>query len=409
MKSSRDSVSVSSAPTAAGFSIVRAVSLDDEARDELAALERAHRLRTPRVLGGPQGPIAMLDGVEVLNAASNDYLGLAQDRRLARTATIVHKHGVGVGASRLIVGNHQEHEFLERQLAEWMRCGGVRLFNSGYAANTGVLSTLLRPGDAVFSDELNHASIIDGSRLSRAEITVYPHGDLTALEAALARSTHPRRIVVSESLFSMDGDLADVAGLAALCTRHGAALILDEAHAVGALGPEGRGLAAAAGVVPDVVIGTFGKAFGTFGAFAATTRAIADLLWNRARPFVFSTGLPVVIASATLAALDIIQSPEGEVLRRKLAGLAARFRAQVPRAGGAPGSAIAPILVGDDREVMAVSARLFEQRVFVHGVRPPTVPPNTARLRVSLSAAMTDAQIDRLAEAIHTALRQESP
>lgn len=384
------------------------MSLDDEARDELAALERAHRLRTPRVLGGPQGPIATLDGAAVLNAASNDYLGLARDRRLASAASSVHEHGLGVGASRLIVGNHHWHEVLEKQLAAWMRCSGVRLFNSGYAANTGVLGALLRAGDAVFSDELNHASIIDGCRLSRAEIAVFPHRDLAALEAALARSTHPRRIVVSESLFSMDGDLADVAGLAALCAKYGAALILDEAHAIGVLGPEGRGAAAAAGVVPDVVIGAFGKAFGTFGAFAATTRSIADLLWNRARPFVFSTGLPVVIATATLAALDIIQSPEGEALRRTLASHAARFRALVPRAGGAPESAIAPILVGDDRKVMAVSARLFEQRVFVHGVRPPTVPPNTARLRVSLSAAMTEAHIEQLAAAIHTALQQES-
>ncbi|HWU86388.1 MAG TPA: 8-amino-7-oxononanoate synthase, partial [Kofleriaceae bacterium] len=352
------------------------------------------------------------DGTQVLNLASNDYLGLAGDHRLARAAAVaLDEAGLGAGASRLITGNHRTHVVLEAALGDWLRCAGVRLFNSGYAANTGVLGALLHAGDAVFSDELNHASIIDGCRLSRAEVVVFPHRDLRALEVALAGALaggRRRRIVVSESLFSMDGDLADVAGLAALCARYEASLVLDEAHAVGVLGPEGRGAAAAAGVVPDVLIGTCGKALGTFGAFAASTRAVADLLWNRARPFVFSTGMPPAIASATLASLEIVRGAEGEERRRMLAASARRFRELVPRAGGDRESPIAPILVGDDREVMALSARLLEARVFVQGIRPPTVPPGTARLRVGLVASMTGTQIEAAAMAIHDAMQQEA-
>jgi 8-amino-7-oxononanoate synthase len=382
------------------------VSLDDEARAELRELEAAHRLRGARVVDGAQGPHVMLDGARVLNLASNDYLGLAGDGRLARAAAgALAEVGVGAGASRLIVGNHRAHVALEAAVADWMRCSGARLFNSGYAANTGVLGALARPGDAIFSDELNHASIIDGCRLSRAEVVVFPHRDLAALASALARSTHRRRLVVSESLFSMDGDLADVPGLAALCARYDAALVLDEAHAIGVLGPEGRGLAAAQGVVPDVVIGTFGKALGTYGAFAATTRAVADLLWNRARPFVFSTAMPPAVAAATLASLEIVRGAEGEARRRALGAHARRLRVGVPAAGGASESPIAPIVVGNDQRVMALSERLLEERVFVQGIRPPTVPPGTARLRIGLVASLSEQDLDRAITALYNATR----
>ena len=384
------------------------MSLDDEARAELRELEAAHRLRGSRTVDGAQGLHVTLDGAAVLNLASNDYLGLAADRRLAQAAArALDEGGVGAGASRLISGTHRAHVTLEAALADWTRCAGARLFGSGYAANTGVIATLARAGDAVFSDELNHASIIDGCRLSRAEVVVFPHRDLAALEQALARSTHRRRLVVSESLFSMDGDLADVAGLAALCARHGAALVLDEAHAVGVLGPEGRGLAAAHGVVPDVLIGTFGKALGTFGAFAATTRAIADLLWNRARPFVFSTAMPPAIAAATLASLEIVRGAEGADRRRALGVHAQRARAALPAAGGELESPIVPILVGDDRRVMALSARLLEERIFVQGIRPPTVPPGTARLRLGLVATLSEPELERALVVITNAMRQE--
>jgi 8-amino-7-oxononanoate synthase len=391
------------------MAIVAAVSLEDDARSELAELEAAHRLRVPRVVDGAQGPVVRIDGRVVLNFASNDYLGLAGDLRLIRAATAaLEDGGAGVGSSRLIVGNHRQHVLLEAAVADWLRVGGVRLFNSGYAANVGVLTALLRGGDVVFSDELNHASIIDGCRLSRAEIVVYRHCDVGALEAALESRPGRRRVVVSESLFSMDGDLADVEAIAGLCKRHDAAFVLDEAHAVGALGPEGRGVAAQHGVVPDIVIGTFGKALGSFGAFAATTRSVAELLWNRARPLVFSTGLPPSVPAAARAAIEIVRGPDGEHRRRTLAGHARRLRALIPRIGGAPDSAIAPIVIGDDRAAMQCTERLLLGGLFVQGIRPPTVPVGTARLRLGMSAAHTSQQVETVTEMLRRTLLVES-
>lgn len=374
------------------------MSLDEDARAELAALEAAHRLRVPRVIDGRQGPTLTIDGREVVSLASNDYLSLAGDRRIAAAAmAALERDGVGAGASRLITGTQRAHVELEAQVGEWLRCDGVRLFNAGYAANVGVITTIAGAGDRVFSDELNHASIIDGCRLSRASVEVFPHRDLAALEAALSIGGGRRRIVITESLFSMDGDIADLEALAALCKKYEAALIVDEAHAIGAHGDEGRGLCAAVGVVPDVLVGTFGKAIGTFGAFAATTKAIADLLWNRARSFVFSTALPPSIPAATSAAIEIVRGGEGDDRRRSLASHARLFRELVPAAGGAGASAIAPIMVGDDREVMRISGELLAAGVFVQGIRPPTVPAGTARLRVSLNAGHTTQQLETVA------------
>ena len=388
--------------------IVAAVSLDDDVQAELDELAAKHRLRVPRVVDGAQGPLAVIDGREVVNFASNDYLGLAGDRRLTHAAMVaLEASGAGVGSSRLIVGNHREHVLLEAAVADWLRCGGVRLFNTGYAANVGVLTSLVGAGDVVFSDSLNHASIIDGCRLSRAEVVIVPHGELAALEVGLAAHPGRRRLVVSESLFSMDGDLADVEALAAMCKRHDAGLLLDEAHAVGVLGPEGRGLAAELGVVPDVVVGTFGKALGSFGAFAATTRAIADLLWNRARPLVFSTGLPPCVPAASRAALEVARGSDGDRRRRTLAAHARRLRSLVRRAGGAPTSPIAPIVIGDDRQVMQCTEMLLASGLFVQGIRPPTVPVGTARLRVGLSAAHSVGQVEELGHALDDALRHK--
>jgi 8-amino-7-oxononanoate synthase len=380
------------------------VSLDDEAKAELSQLDAIHRLRVPRVLDGAQGPVVTVDGALVLNFASNDYLGLAGDPRIARAAmTSLEVDGSGVGASRLIIGNHARHVALELAIADWMQCSGVRLFNTGYAANVGVITTLARAGDMVFSDELDHASIIDGCKLAKAECVVYPHGNLPALERLLEQHRGNRRLVISESLFSMDGDIADLVALRDLCKRHRAALILDEAHACGALGPEGRGVAASLGVVPDVLIGTFGKALGTFGAFVATSRAIADLLWNRARSFVFSTGLPPSVSASTSAALEIVRGTEGDERRQALASHARRFRALVPLAGGAPESAIAPVRIDDDRRVMQITEQLLVDRVFVQGIRPPTVPVGTSRLRVSLSARHDVEHVEKAARLIAAA------
>lgn len=386
--------------------IVPAVSLDDEALAELRELATGHRLRVPRIFDGAQGPQVVIDGREVVNFASNDYLGLAGDRRLIRAAaSALEDGGTGVGSSRLIAGNHRQHVQLEEAVADWLRVRGVRLFNTGYAANVGVLTALLRAGDVVFSDELNHASIIDGCRLSRAEVAVIPHRDYRSLEAALATRRGRRRVVISESLFSMDGDLADLATIAALCARHDAAFVLDEAHAIGAMGPEGRGLAADLGVVPDVIIGTFGKALGSFGAFAATTPAIAELLWNRARTLVFSTGLPPSVPAASRAAIELVRGAEGLQRRRTLAHHARLLRELVRGAGGESPSAIVPLLVGGDREVMACTEALLARGLYVQGIRPPTVPEGTARLRVGLSAAHTIQQLEILARSLNDASR----
>ena len=280
----------------------------------------------------------------------------------------------------------------------------MRVFNTGYAANVGVLTSLLGATDVVFSDELNHASIIDGCRLSRAQVVVYAHLDPADLETKLRVHRGRRRVVVSESLFSMDGDVADVAALAELCARHEAALILDEAHAIGAVGPEGRGIAALAGVAPDVLIGTFGKALGTFGAFAATTPAIAQLLWNRARPFVFSTGLPPVVAAMTRVAIEIVRGSDGEARRRDLERHASQLRSMTGARPQPLATAIVPFIVGDDRVAMKLCAELLEARLYVQAIRPPTVPEGTARLRASLSAALTTTDVADAARRIHAVM-----
>ncbi|HEY5950986.1 MAG TPA: 8-amino-7-oxononanoate synthase [Kofleriaceae bacterium] len=399
------------------------MSLDDDVRAELIELEARHRLRVQRTVDGAHGPRITLDGIEVINAASNDYLSLAGDRRLARAAAnALDEYGTGAGASRLITGTHRRHVALEHALADWLQLPAARLFNSGYAANVGVLTSLLGAGDVVFSDELNHASIIDGCRLSRAEVVVFPHRDTAALDSALSTRTGRRRIVVSETLFSMDGDLADVEALAGLCRRHDAALVLDEAHAIGVWGPEGRGIAALAGVVPDVLIGTCGKALGGFGAFAASSVAVAQWLYNRARTFVFSTALPPSVPAAVQAAIEIVRGSEGDERRRNLFARADELREQLQiapasgaardatatpaRLGGASGSAIAPLVIGDDQRVMTISSALLEQRVFVQGIRPPTVPEGTARLRISLCAGHTAQHIETIAASISAAVRR---
>jgi 8-amino-7-oxononanoate synthase len=392
------------------------VSLDDDVRAELRQLEAEHRLRIPRVVDSVQSSTIVLDGVRVWNFASNDYLGLAEDARLAKAASAVGlESGTGVGASRLIVGNHRQHVLLEQELADWLRAPAARLFNSGYAANVGVLTTLLRPGDVVFSDELNHASIIDGCRLSRADVVVYPHLDMASLERELGRhASARRRLVVSETLFSMDGDVADVVALSRIARAADAALMLDEAHAVGVWGPEGRGVAAASNVVPDVLVGTCGKALGSFGAFVGASAPIVELLWTRARSLVFSTGLPPSVSAATRAALAIIRSSDGEARRNHLAECVRLLRAELPSLGGAPGSAIAPLLVGDDRRVMAMTAALLEPsptssaRFYVQGIRPPTVPEGGARLRVSLSASHSTASVGELSKRLRGLLERST-
>lgn len=376
---------------------------DREWRDDLATVSAQGLRRKLRVVVGMQGRLVELDGHAQLNFSSNNYLGLSAHRELAaRSAQAARAVGCGATASRLIVGNMAEHELLEQELAAFHGADAALLFNTGYSANIGILQAICGSDDEVFSDALNHASIIDGCRLSRAKVTVFPHRDLEVLERALRDSTGRRKLVVSDSVFSMDGDRADVAGLARVAGEHGAALMLDEAHAVGVVGPRGRGLAADLGVRADVHMGTLGKAFGSFGAYVAGSRALIELLLNRARSFVFTTGLPPGVVAASRAALEIVGGPEGEDLRRRL-----RLRVEELTQGllrlGLPASSespIFPIVVGDEGRTMECCEGLLGMGVYAQGIRPPTVPRGTSRLRIALMATHTPEDVRVLLGAV---------
>lgn len=366
--------------------------------DELEQLDRAGLLRRPA------GPHA----ADELSFCSNDYLGLAAEPAPGGSR--------GAGASRLISGDRAAHHEIERALAAWLDYEAALAFTSGYAANVGVVSALVRPGDLLVSDALNHASIIDGARLSRARVAIVPHNDVAAVDAALAgRAPDQRAWVVVESYYSMDADGPDLAALRAVCDRHGAALVVDEAHALGVLGPGGRGLCAAAGVRPDVLVGTLGKALGSQGAFVAGSARLRAWLWNRARSFVFSTGLAPVCAEAALASLARLQADPS--LLARVAALAERLRSGLLRAGARPTTDarrrapillgfghVVPVVVGAPAAALALAEALRARGIAAHAVRPPTVPEGTSRLRLTVTARHREADIDRAVDAFAEAL-----
>lgn len=368
---------------------------------ELAALEAAglRRARPATALspdGAPSGLLCL---------CSNDYLGYATDR------LIPHPYGSSIGAtaSRLIAGDHPEHRALERALAAWLGHEDALVFSSGYAANVGLLSALLGPNDVVVSDELNHASLIDGIRLSRARPTIVPHGDVAAVARALAEAPPGRRRwVVTEGYFSMDGDRPDLRALRSLCDAHDAALVVDDTHALGVFGPHGRGSCAEQGVVPDALVGTFGKALGGQGAFVAGPTLLADWLWNRARSFVFSTGLSPLLAAANLSAVE--RARDDEAGRERLFALAGRLRAGLValgyRVGERSEGPIVPVLVGAERDALALSQALARRGVQVMAIRPPTVPPGSSRLRVTVHARLPDEALARALDAFAEARRE---
>ena len=359
---------------------------------ELAALDAAGLRRRLRTIDGSQAAEILVDGRRVVNFSANNYLGLADSPVLREAAVAaMHEHGFGAGASRLIVGNLSPHRALEARIARWKRTESALLFNSGYHANVGVISALVGPDDVVFSDALNHASIIDGCRLSRARVVVYPHLDVETLRASLAREPGRRRLVVSDSIFSMDGDRAPVAALAALARDHGALLAVDEAHATGLIADD---------TPVDLRIGTLGKALGCFGAYVAASAALVDLLSQRARSFVFTTALPVPVVAAAHAAIDWLETDAGRARVAALAENCSHFHARRGLAG-AP-SHIVPILVrdGDPRRAMAACEALLERGIFAQGIRPPTVPPGTSRLRFAIMATHTRAQLERALDAL---------
>lgn len=360
--------------------------LRDKAQAQLDALESASLRRRLRRIDGPQGPWVELEGRRVLGFCSNNYLGLADHPALLETAReSLEFDGLGAGASRLVSGTMAAHAEAEAALAEHFRTESAILFSTGYAANVGTLSALAGPGDLILSDALNHASLIDGCRLSRARVEVYRHLDLEHLESLLRehRSKADQAFVVTDSVFSMDGDEAPLAALRALCDRYDAALLVDEAHAVGVFGPEGRGLCAELGVLPDVLVGALGKAFGAAGSFVVADAPIVELLRNRARSFVFSTAPLPLSARVATRAVALVRAADER--RATVLGHAERLRRELRALGySVPEgrSPIVPVVVGDEAPTLRLSAALLERGVFAQAIRPPTVPRGTARLRV---------------------------
>lgn len=373
------------------------------AEQELAALDAGGLRRALETVRSPQGATVQVGDQTLLNFSSNDYLGLANHPALRAAAQrALGEHGAGSGASRLIVGDLAPHRTLEAAVRAFERTESALLFGSGYAANVGIISALVGKGDAVFSDALNHASLIDGCRLSRAETIVYPHADLDALEQGLRTISARRKLIVTDAVFSMDGDLAPLEGIVSLAERHGAAVLVDEAHATGVLGERGAGGCEAAGVEArvDVRMGTLGKALGSYGAYAACAQPVADLLVNRARSLVFSTSLPPSACAAAEAAIALVQSDPS--LRERLWANVRRFAAGLCLLGveASPRSPIFPVLLGEPERAMGASRALRERGLLVKGIRPPTVPRGTSRLRFAISAAHTAPQIDHALEAL---------
>jgi 8-amino-7-oxononanoate synthase len=359
---------------------VRVTSWSRWAGDEAAAITAAGQWRTIRDLdgGGPEFGA-------VVSFASNDYLGLTQHPAVKAAATAaVERWGAGSGSARLIVGSRPVHSELERALAAWKGCERAVLFSTGYQANLGVLATFGGPGTTIVSDELNHASIIDGCRQSRARVEIYRHADVDHAAALLAGTG--RAILVSDTVFSMDGDVAPVADLAALAKDRDALLVLDEAHAVLGPDPDLDG-------VDALRVGTLSKTLGALGGFVAGPAAMVELLVNRARSFIFTTATTPADAAAALAALAVYRSDEGAALRRRLHAIVERVRPGHP-------TPIVPVVIGDETAALAASAALLAKGLLVPAIRPPTVAPGTSRLRVALSAAHTDEQVDRLVAAL---------
>jgi 8-amino-7-oxononanoate synthase len=375
---------------------------------ELSRLREQHLLRTPRVLAGAHGPEVILDGRRVLDFCSNDYLGLAGDPRLASAArAALDSHGLGAASSRHVSGTTDLHRAAEARLAAFVAAPSALLYSNGYAANTGALPALLGPDAVVFSDQLNHASLIDGIRLSRAHAHVYRHLDLDHLRRLVRehRGSHAHALVVTESVFSMEGDCAPLPALRELCDRERLGLYVDEAHSLGIMGPRGRGACADAGIRPDVLIGTLGKAFGCAGAFAAGQAETIRLLENRSRTHVFSTAAPPLLAAATLTAVDLVEAADDR--RAQLLDHVARLRrglASLGRPAPQPSAAIVPVHVGAAATVVAVSAALLDAGFFVHGIRPPTVPEGGCRLRLVPIATHRGDQVDALVAALSRAL-----
>jgi 8-amino-7-oxononanoate synthase len=373
----------------------------------LAELESSGLRRRLRLIEGPQGPVVVLAGRPVMLLCSNNYLGLADHPRLRRAAAdAAISLGTSAGASRLISGSMSIHAELESRLAEFKGTEAALLFGSGYLANTGTIAVLARRGEVVCSDELNHASIIDGCRLAGAETFVYRHADTEHLDWGLRRAAGRAALIVTDGVFSMDGDIAPLGELTSLAQRHRCRLLVDEAHATGCIGPGGRGSVAAAGLAGevDVVVGTLGKALGGYGAYVCGSGELIDFLINSARPFIFSTAPPPPAVAAALAALELLVERPSQVGR--LRANAAALRDGLRSAGLEPAGSetqIVPLLIGEAADAMALCERLLAEGLFAQAIRPPTVPPGTSRLRLTTMATHRIADLRRAARLIGAA------
>jgi 8-amino-7-oxononanoate synthase len=386
--------------------------LSDALAAELAQIREHDRERTLKRTWNRRGAVVETDSGTAIDFSSNDYLGLASDPRLSEAASrAMREHGIGAGAARLISGNNPEHEALEADLASFFGVERALVFGSGYAANVGTISALVERGDVIFSDALNHASVIDGCRLSRADVFVYPHADMGGLATLLDRyrASARRALIVTDGLFSMDGDAAQIAEISDLARRFDAWTYVDDAHAVGVVGPEGLGTASGAGLhgIIDVTVGTLGKAFGVAGAFVYGTATLAQFLLNRARSFIFSTAM---LPAQAAAAREGVRIARGESWRRDaVRDNARRIRSTLEQTGIDPidgeGTAhVIPVPLGDDALAVRVGADLAARGFLVGAIRPPTVPVGTARLRIAASAAHTADQIAGLGDALAASL-----
>src|SRR5438445_2094530 len=380
-------------------------------QDQLQSLRKASLYRRLRSVAGEQDAVLTVDGRQVLNLCSNNYLGLANHPALRKAAKeAIDRYGCGSGASRLISGNMTLHEELENKIAQFKKTEAALVFNSGFQANTGILSTLSGEGDVIFSDALNHASIIDGCRLSRSKIVVYDHCDLDQLERNLRDSPDgSRKLIVTESLFSMDGDEAPLVDIVNLAEKYGAMLMVDEAHATGVTEPNGAGLVAKFGLGERVLVqmGTLGKALGSFGAYVAGSTALRELLINRCRSFIFTTSLPPAVMAMGIAAIDLVnKEPERrQALRNNCDVLRAGLRSLGYSLGNSQ-SQILPLMIGDATRCMKLSEDLLRHGVFAQGIRPPTVPPGTSRLRITLMATHTPEHIEQALKVFKEAARE---
>ncbi|RMW98628.1 8-amino-7-oxononanoate synthase [Allofranklinella schreckenbergeri] len=379
----------------------------NELESALAQRREQGLLRTRRTLQSPAGPQAVVDGQALLSFCSNDYLGLAADARVAAAvAEGAQRWGAGSGASHLVSGHLEPFDQLEERLAAFTGFERALFFSTGYMANLAIVPALVGRGDAVFADRLNHASLIDAVQLSRADHVRYAHNDMAALERLLAQSSARRKLILSDAVFSMDGDLAPLRELLALAERFDAWLVLDDAHGLGVLGPQGRGSLAHLGLAAAprlILMGTLGKAVGVSGAFVAASTTVIEWLLQTARTYIFTTASSPAVACGVLAALEILAGSDGDARRAHLQRLIAHLRqalADAPRRLLPSHTAIQPLHVGDNHAALALQQHLMQQGLWVPAIRPPTVPAGTARLRISLSAAHTLADVDRLAAAL---------